>query len=148
MLLGCSTIDCPFNARVVSRYAITNENGIVEGYKLSIYTRTSVAKDTLLLNQLSQTNTFELPISNTLPADTLFFSLTNDAGEELRDTIQIFKTNTPHFESVDCGINYFHTLQQIRSTHHTIDSIIINNPLVDYDTERQHILLTFKTLAP
>ena len=49
----------------------------------------------------------------------------------------------PRFASVDCQVAYFHTITAVESTHNFIDSIVINNPNVDYDTERQHFRIYF-----
>ena len=58
--------------------------------------------------------------------------------------MRINKVNTPRFESVDCQVAYFHTITAVESTHNFIDSIVINNPNVDYDTEKQHFRIYFK----
>ena len=62
----------------------------------------------------------------------------------LFDTIVVQKTNTPHFESVDCGVNYFHTITGIRYTRHALDSVVIHNNSVNYDVSQKHFYIYFK----
>ena len=62
----------------------------------------------------------------------------------LTDTVVIEKTNEPHFESVDCGLNYFHTLTGVRYTRHALDSIVINHNQVNYDASQKHFFVYFK----
>ena len=56
----------------------------------------------------------------------------------------VTKTNEPHFESVDCGLNYFHTLTGVRFTRHAIDSVVINQKSVNYDVSPKHFYIYFK----
>ena len=58
------------------------------------------------------------------------------------NTICIKKENYPHFESVDCQAAYFHKITAVSSTQHIIESIHLNNPDVNYDTnENIHLYL-------
>ena len=50
----------------------------------------------------------------------------------------------PHFESVDCAVRYFHKITDVRSTHEAIDTIIINNSSVTYDSSVKHLYIHFK----
>ena len=49
----------------------------------------------------------------------------------------------PHFESVDCHATYFHHITELKTTHHGIDSITIQNREVSYD-KREHFFLYLK----
>jgi hypothetical protein len=53
------------------------------------------------------------------------------------------KTDKMHFESVDCAATYFHTLTGVNYTKHSIDSIVIRNKEVDYDSKREHFRIYF-----
>lgn len=57
---------------------------------------------------------------------------------------RVTKTNTPHFESVDCGVAYFHVITGVRYTRNAIDSIVINHKEVNYDATQQHFHIYFK----
>ena len=41
----------------------------------------------------------------------------------------------------------FHTLQQVKCTHHRIDSVVINQNKVSYDAQKPHLLIYFKSLG-
>ena len=60
------------------------------------------------------------------------------------DTVWVEKQNLPHFESVDCNPAMFHTIKGVRTTHHAIDSIKINNDKVTYNDTKPHFLLYLK----
>ena len=73
-------------------------------------------------------------MSYTRDQDALFLQLKDTLGNVVHDTIKVNKTNTPHFESVDCPMSYFHTITAVSTSRHAIDSIILVNPNVTYDT--------------
>jgi hypothetical protein len=81
-----------------------------------------------------------MPVGYHYPVDTLYFLFTNK-GYQAVDTVMVEKENYPHFESVDCSPTFFHRLTGVRTTHHAIDSITINNPTVDYDPTAIHFHL-------
>ena len=120
-LAACSTIDCPLNNTVYAKYVL---RGPVT---------------TLPINQQENTDSFSLPMSYNRPEDVLVMQTNN-----LFDTIKVEKTNTPHFESVDCGVNYFHTITNVTYTRHAIDSVVIHHNFVNYDASQQHFYIYFK----
>jgi hypothetical protein len=99
-----------------------------------------------LLNSLSgpSSSSFMIPISYTLPEDTICMLLLDTLKVEHLDTIFLKKENHPHFESVDCQASYFHTLTGVRYTRDAIDSVVINKPDVNYDATQPHLLLYLK----
>ena len=64
-----------------------------------------------------------------------------DSVKTVVDTVWIKKDDYPHFESVDCNTTFFHTLTNVRYTRNYIDSIVINNPSVTYDSKTVHFYL-------
>ena len=138
VMTACSSVDCPLNNTVYANYKLMGKVTKLPEV-LTISTIRNNAADTILLNQKENTDSFSLPVSYTQDEDILVFQ-TNTA----RDTVWIKKTNQPHFESVDCGLNYFHTLTGIKSTRNAIDSVVINNKEVTYDATKQHIYIYFK----
>ena len=68
----------------------------------------------------------------------------SSTGKKHYDTIRIKKEDMPHFESVDCQASYFHTITAVSTTHEIIDSIVINNPNVNYDQNTTHFKLYLK----
>ena len=60
-----------------------------------------------------------------------------------KDTVTVKKENYSHFESVDCGPSFFHTITDVKTTHNYIDSIVINNKEVNYDASKAHFYIYF-----
>ena len=146
---ACSSIDCPVENVVAINYAVKTFDGareVADTLKdtLSVWTRRQDGTDTLLYNRGVDVKSFELPVSYTQPEDVLVFQVTDTLHRVKTDTVWISKTNTPHFESVDCATRYFHELTAVRSTHQRIDTIIINNPSVTYDSSVKHLYIHFK----
>ena len=155
---ACTSIDCPVNNSVRACYALMKADGTPDTLKkdtMWVWTQRADGTDTVISRQYqdnlelnyfygSTASTFDLPISYTQPEDVLCMLLRSSAGINYIDTIRIKKENIPHFESVDCQASYFHTITSVRSTHQIIDSIVINNPNVNYDTKTTHFKLYLK----
>lgn len=138
MMGACSSIDCPLNNVVYTNYEL---EGPVQTLPdtLTITTQREDGFDSVLINQQVNTDSFSLPISYGRPEDILYFQTNH-----LHDTVWVQKTNEPHFESVDCGLNYFHTITGVRFTRHAIDSIVIHQNHVSYDVTQKHFYIYFK----
>ena len=157
-LAACTSIDCPVNNRVRTIYALMKADGTPDTLNkdtMWIWTPRIDGNDTLVSHQTqnnlelnfffgSSATTFDLPISYTQPEDVLYVLVKNISGTQYRDTIRIQKENTQHFESVDCQASYFHTITAVSTTHEIIDSIVINNPNVNYDQNTTHFKLYLK----
>lgn len=142
MMVACSSIDCPVNNTVATLYNILDADGQLLELSDTI-TVTSLRQDgtdTTLLNKLVASSEFNLPISYSHPEDILVFNIYKDSVSTM-DTVWIKKDDFPHFESVDCNATFFHQLTSVRYTTNGIDSIVINNPSVDYDYTTVHFLL-------
>jgi hypothetical protein len=135
---ACSSVDCPLNNTVYTNYVLRGPVKTLPD-TLTISTMTSDGSDSVIINQQVNTDSFSLPMSFFRDED-IFVMQTN----HLFDTIVVRKTNTPHFESVDCGVNYFHTITDVRFTRHAIDSVVINNNSVNYDISKKHFYIYFK----
>jgi len=149
LLLACSTIDCPVENIVEVRYAVKafdGESEVADTLKdtLNVWATRQNRNDTLIYNHGYDVKAFSLPVSYTNPEDVLVFQVTDSLNQSKTDTVWITKENTPHFESVDCPTRYFHQLTAVRSTHVRIDTIIINNPSVTYDSSVKHLHIHFK----
>lgn len=144
MVSACSSIDCPLNNRVYTRYKL---DGLVTKLSdtLTISTmRTIDGSDTVLINLQVNTDSFELPMSYNADKDVFYFETKDTLGGRYMDTVAVSKTNEPHFEAVDCNANYFHTITAIDYTTNGIDSIKINNNKVSYDSQKPHFIIYFK----
>lgn len=148
-IAACTQIDCPVENTVSTVYNLQKPDGTTDTLTIdTLWVRTPRADgtDTLLVNRLcgSSATTFSLPMSYTQPEDIICLTLCDTIGTQWLDTIRIKKENHPHFESVDCQAAYFHTITAIRSTHHIIDTVLINNTTVNYDATNAHFLLRLK----
>ena len=153
---ACTSIDCPVNNSVRTYYALMKADGKPDTLKndtMWVWTQRINGTDTVISRQIqgnleinclfgSSASTFDLPISYTQPEDVLYMLIRSSTGKRYYDTIRIKKENMPHFESVDCQAAYFHKITAVSSTKHIIDSIRLNNPNVNYDTnENIHLYL-------
>lgn len=135
---ACSSVDCPLNNVVYSNYRLEGPVRTLPD-TLTISTVREDGLDSILINQQVNTDSFSLPVSYGHDEDVLYFRTNH-----LMDTVWVQKTNEPHFESVDCGLNYFHTITGVRFTRHAIDSIVINHKEVNYDVSQKHFYIYFK----
>ncbi len=140
LLLGvvsCSSIECPIENKV---QLLCSVDGTLED-TLTVTTMRKNGTDTILLNRKEVPTAFALPISYQHDIDKLVFTTTRLA---VSDTVWIEKEDQPHFESVSCGVKFFHRLLSVRSTHFGIDSVVITKSYVDYDSSTTHLLFYFK----
>ncbi|MBP3789547.1 MAG: hypothetical protein J6I52_07995 [Prevotella sp.] len=116
-------------------------NGGVFADTLTVSTLRQDGKDTVLLSYGVGLASFQLPLSFNQPVDVLLFRREH---LNVTDTVWVEKDDQPHFESVDCGVTYFHTLKSVRHTKLGIDSIAILKTTVDYDLTASHLRIYFK----
>ena len=149
LMAGCVSLDCPVNNTVFCVYKLQKPDGSPDTLgvdTLKVWSPRVDGKDTVLVNRLcgSKATNFNVQVSHTQPMDLICLGLVDTLGIEWLDTIRIYKTNSPHFESVDCKPTYFHTLTEVSNTNNIIDTVIINKKEIDYDTSTAHILLRLK----
>ena len=135
---ACTSVDCPLNNTVYANYQLKGPVTKLND-TLTISTPRQGKDDSVLLNKKYDAENFTLPVSYGYDEDVLFFY----TGQH-KDTVWMQKTNRPHFESTDCGLNFFHTITGIRYTRHAIDSIVINHKEIDYDASPKHFYIYFK----
>jgi hypothetical protein len=126
---------------VETRYRFYNTNGdsLVLNDTLSITSMRADGEE-VLLNKKVGGATIQVPISYSHPEDVLVFNIYNKVYSFV-DTVWVKKDDIPHFESVDCNASFFHTITGIRYTTNFIDSIVINDPSVDYDKTTIHFYI-------
>ena len=141
-IVSCSSVDCPVKNWVRSYYDVYDSNGAQLKLKdtLTVYTQRKDGSDTIILNSGIGLQTFDLPVSYTLPEDTLYFHFYN-LDYDVTDTVWIQKENYPHFESLECKATYFHKLTGVRYTTHAIDSLVLKNPYVNYEDQTTHFFI-------
>lgn len=154
LLVACSSIDCPVQNSVNTVWMVYDDEQEADTLRdtLTIYTTRHDGADTVLVNRDVNVDSLKLPISYTDPEDTLYFDIRGRRMTEdsiyyyiaTIDTVYLAKENTPHFESVDCAISYFHTLTEVRYTTNRISSITINKASVNYDASTPNLYIVFK----
>ena len=136
---ACSNDDCPINNTVQGKMAFYN----LQGKSISIDTLTvSVVRpqgDSVVLNRMNYASEVLFPLSYTHDTDTLIFVY----GGGLRDSLYVDHINIPVLVSVDCGTAMYHTITSVGSTHHGIDTLILNSSEVNYD-ERENIQVIYR----
>lgn len=142
LMAACSTLDCPLNNTVYTKYKLAGNITTLTD-TLTISTNRIEGTDRVLINKDVNVDSFILPMSYSLLEDSLFFETRNADNRLLRDTVTVQKTNTPHFESVDCKPSFFHTITGVKTTHNSIDSIVINCKEVTYDETKPHFYIYF-----
>lgn len=144
MMVACSSVDCPVDSTVATLYQIRNSDGtelkLVD--TLTVSSTRADGKDTIIYNKGIAVSSFNLPISYSHPEDVMVFQFNIANTDSLvKDTVWVKKEDHPHFESVDCNTTYFHTLTDVKCTRHYLDSIVLNNPSVTYDSQTVHFYL-------
>jgi hypothetical protein len=142
LMISCTSIDCPVNNLVRTRYQFTSSAG--DSLKLldtlSVVSTRKDGRDTLIFNKGVNVCKFHLPISYSHPEDVLVFYFDGENLHET-DTLWMKKDDIPHFESVDCNASFFHKLTDIRHTHNCLDSVVIVNPSVTNDDAVVHVYI-------
>ncbi len=144
ILAGCSTIDCPLYNRVYSKYKLAGDVTTLTD-TLTIKADLGDGMDSTIINKSVNTDSFELPMSYARDMDEFYFEMKDTNNVTCYDTIKVEKTNSPHFEAVDCNPLIFHTIKSIKYTKNKIDSIVINNKDVTYDATKSTFLIHFKS---
>ena len=145
VVAACSSVDCPLNNTVYAKYKLAG-NVTTLNDTLTISVKRTSGSDTVLLNKALGVDSFSIPLSYSHESDEFYFDIRPAGREGTLDTVTINKTNEPHFESVDCQATMFHTLQQVTSTNHRIDSVVIKTNKVTYDAQKPHLFIYFKSL--
>lgn len=148
-VLSCSSIDCPVQNQVAVNWRVMvydDTKMVADTLKdtLYVWTQRADGTDTLLYNRGVNTHSFSLPMSYQHPEDILVLGVVDTKKTVTLDTVWLKKNDIPHFESVDCGSHFFHELTSVRSTHHAIDTVSINQSSVTYDPSIVHLHICFK----
>ena len=142
VVAGCSSIDCPLNNRVYAKYKLAGDVKTLTD-SLTLSANLGDGNDSVIINKSVNTDSFQLPMSYQRSEDVFFMEIKNTTGSQF-DTIKVSKTNTPHFEAVDCNPAIFHVITGVKYTKNRIDTIVINNSNVTYDATKSTFLIHFK----
>lgn len=146
--VSCSSIDCPLNNSVCIKMRLAGDESVLLDTLTLSSPRTlgDEESDTVLINRQTALDSLNVPMSYNRPQDVYILDLVeNGTSAQTFDTLWVDKTNLPHFESVDCSPNMFHDITAVNSTHHSIDSIALNNNKVTYNDAQPHLIIYFKS---
>ena len=136
LFAACESYDCTLY-NTVAMYGAFDQDGTAVSIKDTL-TITACGTDKVLLNQAVNTSKLTLPLSYWQAEDTLILSVNGidslGIGYLLRDTVWVTKTNQVHYESPDCPMTLFHTIQDVRNTNEFIKSITVVRSSVNYET--------------
>jgi len=107
-------------------------------------TITALGPDTILANKLINQSGVSLPASFYGQVDTLQFCFTDANGAVAYDTIWVTKDNLHHWDDPSCAVHIWHTITAIHSTTNLIDTILVNEPEINYDG-LENIQIYFRT---
>lgn len=121
--------DCSMAGRSMvycNLYTIIPDDKQVIRDTLENLTVTAIGSDSVIINNQTQVSELMLPLRYTSDSTQLVFHYTN-GNDEVRDTLCIIQTNTPFFESLECGYTMRQEIRSLTYTKHQIDSIYIYN---------------------
>jgi len=153
-LLACENITCPLNNTVAGVYgfyasARSGSGPFVAGGAIKIsdtLTITALGVDEVVANRLVNRSKVSLPVSFYGDIDSLRFTFTAADGSTGADTIWMAKENFGHLDDPSCPLHMWHNITHVYSTHHLIDSVLINHAEINYDG-LENVQIYFRTQA-
>lgn len=140
---ACSSLDCTLGNTVRMNLVLKGE---VEKMTdtLTIKAIISEDKDTIVYNKGVNISKVSLPLSYSQEVDQFALIITTADNVTTFDTLQVAKTNQPHFESVECSPSFFHIITDVKCSKHRLESTSINHANVDRDATQEHLYLYFR----
>jgi hypothetical protein len=126
---SCSEIsDCSIDGRsmincTLLRVDPTSSESVRD--TLESLTVTALGTDSIILNREASVSSLSLPLSYLNDTTTLVFHYDYDNDPTVSDTVRVCHTNTPFFESLDCGYSVKQAVVAVDHTTLRIDSIRI-----------------------
>lgn len=144
LMVACSSVDCALEKKVECKYEFRNAAGepVQLNGALTVTTvdKASGTKEVTLLNKQEKVSQLSLPMSYSGDEDRLYFTYSDSTiALQITEQVVIRKTNEPVFEGVDCNPRFNHVIESVTTSHHFIDSIVINNKTVDNDPTKVHL---------
>lgn len=140
VITACSESDCSIGGRPAARFNFLDTESLEQVSLFDSLTITSLGTDSVLLNKGKALKYVALPLSYVATETTYILQYT----ETEHDTIWLEHENTPHFISMDCGVDMFYTIKNIRYTTWVLDSIVIRNADIN-DTEKENFQILYTT---
>jgi hypothetical protein len=122
--------DCSIAGRAMINcilYTVNPETGITQLDTLPSLTVTALGTDSIIVNRDKDVHIVSLPLSYVSDSTVLVFHYDYDNDPTICDTVLIRQTNTPYFESLECGYSVTQTVDDIKYTKQQLDSIYILN---------------------
>lgn len=91
-MVSCSTLDCPLNNTVYTKYKLDGNVTQLTGSYMTISTNKQDGEDSILINKDENVDSFMLPMSYTNAADTLYFEIQDAQERVFKDTLIVSKT--------------------------------------------------------
>ena len=147
IMAGCTGVNCPLTNTVYSHWSFYSDGQAVTVQDtLYVYAKVN-GKDSLLINQLYNASSMDLPFSYYQPADTFIMEihqLVDSVNIGIwKDRIIVSKDNLDHFNSPECGIWHEHNVTQVQSTSIMLDSVQVVKPKIDTN-EDENFRIYFK----
>ena len=138
---SCTNIECPLGNVVQVSCGIYDSDG--NELKLNdTLTVRACGTDQVLLNRAFGIKSFSVPLAYKSGVDTLLLFLSDDKQRTAVDSLFVTHEASPHFESVDCPIVFFHNIGEAASTNDAksdfptvIDRVELSGSLVNYDSD-------------
>lgn len=137
LVAACTSINCPLNNTVASVWRFSE----TLGGSLTVSSDLQDGSDTVIINSQSAVDSLSMPMSYAAATDTFTLTYATTAGDTLVDRIMIKKTDTQHFESIECSPAVFHHIDEVTTDGVFIDSVAIRNPNVTYNTVSANIII-------
>lgn len=99
--------------------------------------------DTPLMQQPGSTNNFSALLSPFIDSTRWYLAPDSFTTVEQIDTITFYHSKELNFISNACGYVYYYTLNSVKTTYHSIDSISLINSSVDNNASTQHIKIYY-----
>ena len=138
---ACNDTDCTVSNTAYVNYGLYNGNGVAVTFTEPV-TVTTTGVDSVLINQESNMQLMQLPLSYTNTEDTFIVHL----SETLFDTIYVTHQNIPYFTNLDCGTMMFYNVTNTSFTQHVLDSLTITNPNID-NNEKENFKIYYTNVA-
>ena len=118
-MMGRSMINCNF-------YTVNPDTRKVERDTIDWLTITALGSDSVIVNQEKKVTMVMLPLRYTSDTTALVFHYDAE-NPKVCDTMVIVQTNTPFFESLECGYTMRQAMNSVTYTKHVMDSVYMRN---------------------
>ena len=144
---GCDGVDCPLNNIVYSTWGFyADGSNVTIDDTIYVYAKVK-GVDTLLINQLYNASSMNIPLSYYQQADTFTLEIhqyVDSASYDIfSDQIIINKEDLAHFNSPECGVWHEHNIKEVNNTTTIIDSIQVVRQIIDTN-EQENFRIHFK----